>query len=704
MMKVTGRMLRSLSLTALAFLLGVSISAHQVHAAGNGDVNGNGYVDVVDALHTLRYIANLIPHDPDTDATFLATADVYPLDENQSPEGDNRVDISDAILILGRTVNSYNWSITPPVQPGEPVQVALDSTGTVQSTVTAESLGGFQLTLNAGTRIALVSADGDSQPPAAGGDVKLSVVDESSSLPTLPAGITPLVRFRIVMTVNDLERKALFSSASEGIKLVIPIDDQSVSDGTLGLLFSLDSGSPVKVGSSAISSGGGASWSPATLAGTASVVPLASGDSGSSQMQFNPGGTGSYAAGGSPPGSGSPPQGAFWSEFTVPDPGPVDLGGGVVVDDPSRVESVIIVEDSTKEILGDCFFGGSNSAATGPSGSDGGQFWCTRSGNTITISSPQANLPKIHARRVSTLNTNLVMWNISNIYANGGLHGPGGAVYADPYTHKEFQFAGFKKLMFISKTYTIAKKHAREPLENAGYSDLQSQFVSPVTEIDVTTLDGRQKLQDDVILKQHWKLVAGETRGNLGTYEWKDKYKGTAKAIATMPIVNYKVWEIDASDVTFEIDPTYTNMDSDTVVYRTTGGKITQTQYTVPGNAGGCYGVPASFTDTYDVYPGDGYLSIFPGTDTIEYNASASISLSTPVQDHPYKQCCSWRTPACEDMVLEAGGQQHEWLRTGGMNSRRTANPDETLQGSYATPPYSTPSYEWNLAPEYDNQ
>jgi hypothetical protein len=487
--------------------------------------------------------------------------------------------------------------------------------------------------------------------------------------------------------------------------LVIPIADQSVSDGTLGLLFSLDSGSPVKVGSSAISDAGGVSWNTATVKGTASPAPaLLAAGSGSSQMQFNPGGTGSYAAGGSPPGSGSPPQGAFWSEFTVPDPGPVDLGGGVVVNDPSRVQSVIIVEDSTREILGDCFFGDSDSAATGPSGSDGGQFWCARSGNTITISSPQANLPKIHAQRVSTLNPNLVMWNISNISANGGLNGPGGAVYADPYTHKEFQFAGRKKLMLISKTYTIAKKHAREPLENAGYSDLQSQFISPTTEIDVTTLDGRQKLQDDVILKKHWKLVAGETRGNLGTYEWKDKYKGTAKATATMPFVNYKVWEIEATDVTFEIDSTYTNMGSDTVVYRTTGGTITQTSYTVPGNAGSCYGVPASFTDTYDIYPGDGYLSIFPGDDTIEYYASASISLSTPVQDHPYKMCCSWRNPPCEDEVLEAGGQQHEWLRTGGMNSRLTASPDEPLQGSYATPPFSTPSYEWNLAPVYDNQ
>jgi hypothetical protein len=487
--------------------------------------------------------------------------------------------------------------------------------------------------------------------------------------------------------------------------LVIPIADQSVSDGTLDLLFSLDSGSPVKVGSSAISDAGGVSWNTATVKGTASPAPaLLAAGSGSSQMQFNPGGTGSYAAGGSPPGSGSPPQGAFWSEFTVPDPGPVDLGGGVVVNDPSRVQSVIIVEDSTREILGDCFFGDSDSAATDPSGSDGGQFWCARSGNTITISSPQANLPKIHAQRVSTLNPNLVMWNISNISANGGLNGPGGAVYADPYTHKEFQFAGFKKLMLISKTYTIAKKHAREPLENAGYSDLQSQFISPTTEIDVTTLDGRQKLEDDVILKRHWKLVAGETRGNLGTYEWKDKYKGTAKATMTLPNLGYKVWEIEATDVTFEIDPTYTNMGSDTVVYRTTGGTITQTSYTVPGNAGGCTGSPATFTDTFDIYPGDGYLSIFPGTDTIEYNASASISLSTPVQDHPYKMCCSWRNPPCEDEVLEAGAQQHEWLRTGGMNSRLTASPDEPLKGSYATPTYSTPSYEWNLAPVYDNQ
>ena len=90
-------------------LLVFTLSGHANAAQLPGDVNGDGKVDVSDALATLQYVVGLIPHNAANDALFLA-ADVSPLDPvTHLPKGDGQVDIADALEILRHTVNLDPW-------------------------------------------------------------------------------------------------------------------------------------------------------------------------------------------------------------------------------------------------------------------------------------------------------------------------------------------------------------------------------------------------------------------------------------------------------------------------------------------------------------------------------------------------------------------------------------------------------------------
>jgi hypothetical protein len=98
-----------------------------------------------------------------------------------------------------------------------------------------------------------------------------------------------------------------------------------------------------------------------------------------------------------------------------------------------------------------------------------------------------------------------------------------------------------------------------------------------------------------------------------------------------------------------------------------------------------------SFTDTYPIFPGDGVLYIRRGADPIQYQADASISALTPIQEHSYDWCCFGN---CTSEILERNEQEHQWLDTG--DSDRAALPDGTLKGTYAS---NTGSFEWSFSP-----
>lgn len=404
--------------------------------------------------------------------------------------------------------------------------------------------------------------------------------------------------------------------------------------------------------------------------------------------------------------------GAFWCSFTVAHPDSV-TSGNITISGPFKVADIEITEESTGQILGACDFGNSNTATTGLI-DPGYQFWAERSqsGNvtTIEVSSMQANLPLIRAHLKTApnhpTNPNLsVSWDYYRADGNV-LHGPG-QNYADPYQKKEFEFAGYKRLKFTTtanKDYAWMRKHAFEPLLKAGYTVYQRSFqnTSPgfIVELDVNdTLDGRVLLEDNVIKKDVWKVKSGKphTWGNKGTYEYAQKYKGTVKATLTWPapFQGYKVWEI-SGEVTFEKDPDQSTEEID--VYTTSAGTITQTSYT---RTPACTG--PTFTDTYPVFPGDGYLGIKVGTNPIEYQADASISANTPVKVHTYNLCCPGT--GCTSETLDRNEQEHQWLETG---EEQTALSDGTLKGTYEAVSevsgMSTGSFEWNLKPVEDNQ
>ncbi len=75
-----------------------------------GDVNNDGKVDMADALLTLQYALNLIPHTAANNAIYLAVADVAPFDSaTRKPGGDGKIDVMDALVVLQRAVNLISW-------------------------------------------------------------------------------------------------------------------------------------------------------------------------------------------------------------------------------------------------------------------------------------------------------------------------------------------------------------------------------------------------------------------------------------------------------------------------------------------------------------------------------------------------------------------------------------------------------------------
>lgn len=119
------------------------------HAATPGDVTGDGFTNIADALLTLRYVVGLVPHTPETDALYLAACDVAPLDTaTRLPKGDGKVDIADALGILRHAVNLDTWKLSAlPLAPLNVATSGLTPGGSV--VVTFSNAAGFLVKKNA---------------------------------------------------------------------------------------------------------------------------------------------------------------------------------------------------------------------------------------------------------------------------------------------------------------------------------------------------------------------------------------------------------------------------------------------------------------------------------------------------------------------------------------------------------------------------
>lgn len=75
-----------------------------------GDINGDGTIDISDALLALQYALNLVPHTTANNVAYLAAADVAPLDTTtMKPKGNGTIDVMDALVVLQRSVNLLSW-------------------------------------------------------------------------------------------------------------------------------------------------------------------------------------------------------------------------------------------------------------------------------------------------------------------------------------------------------------------------------------------------------------------------------------------------------------------------------------------------------------------------------------------------------------------------------------------------------------------
>ena len=73
--------------------------------SGKGDINGDGWITIADALTLLRAALNVSLQTP----SLKSAGDVWPLDSAGKPIGDGTIDLNDARLILQRAVGLISW-------------------------------------------------------------------------------------------------------------------------------------------------------------------------------------------------------------------------------------------------------------------------------------------------------------------------------------------------------------------------------------------------------------------------------------------------------------------------------------------------------------------------------------------------------------------------------------------------------------------
>ena len=108
--EVRRQTLRIALTTAFAVVVGIPAWSTVGQAAILGDCTGDGQIRSADALQALQYAANLIPHNSQNDAHFLACADIA-LNPDLTPKpGDGQVRSSDALIILQRAANLLTFT------------------------------------------------------------------------------------------------------------------------------------------------------------------------------------------------------------------------------------------------------------------------------------------------------------------------------------------------------------------------------------------------------------------------------------------------------------------------------------------------------------------------------------------------------------------------------------------------------------------
>lgn len=416
--------------------------------------------------------------------------------------------------------------------------VSVDSTGKVLEQKEISGPNGAVATLYQSATVLIYDQNGVPKPPAAGQQVKI----EMKALPassTLPAGTSSLLSFRVVVTVNGVEKQAqilgsIFPSLSrdEGLKISVPLASPAADRRvTVLLLRRGESGQATTVDTAAPGPGG---------FGPTAVVRAAAVAGSTDSVVLNPDESGDYDAvlqedvftTSVPP----LPAGAFWTEYGAPSVRCAPDGSC----GPWTVTSIRLLEDivtSTGEILGYCIFeipGGPSLNLAATTRHDGEQFWCERvqaadgkSTEAVKVYSLSANRPMlVQALRNSQTAVGSNVWLESPVFSSQGtFHTPEGSIRPDPYAEKTWSFAGFKDIrleMAPPKDYNWVADNVRQKLRDAGYDASLSLHtlgdVMSIGEITVGTKDARAKLVPLLTSGGDW-LVKSES-GNKATLDY----------------------------------------------------------------------------------------------------------------------------------------------------------------------------------------
>ncbi len=222
------------------------------------------------------------------------------------------------------------------------------------------------------------------------------------------------------------------------------------------------------------------------------------------------------------------PSGEYWATYSNL-PGPPESLKELNVEGPFYINSVSIVEVSTKEELAVVNFSEDETSASDTNERDHSKYWAEIIQNekgkpvSVKLSSNAAN------DFVVTIYFNMVEQDLPAYHAqlksDDGVHSSDGSVIPNPYEDPELPIAGVKQLNF--KESREEGNKIRNSLEAAGYETFSMLYGNGVYTIStVEDLVSRAKIEETVLKPKDWTTDKDKSKGNVGFYSKSGNFTG----------------------------------------------------------------------------------------------------------------------------------------------------------------------------------
>lgn len=233
------------------------------------------------------------------------------------------------------------------------------------------------------------------------------------------------------------------------------------------------------------------------------------------------------------------PSNVYWAVYSNFPKDTTYMVGSATVGGKLFVGYLDIGEPSTGELLEDLEFPTGINCVTTTSPKEKVQYWAERTqdeeGRTtsIKLASTAANIFYLNLKIFQKTDTFLPLLNIYTLKPDGEVvHAPDGAVLSDPYSDATLPIAGVKQLNFLTD-YNNGL-NIRSYVETAGYTAFNGQYKDGVYSFSTSKeLDGRAKIEENVLRKENWIPVKSSTHGNVGVYEIATPKKMIGEVVAT---------------------------------------------------------------------------------------------------------------------------------------------------------------------------